>query len=83
VKVLAALRDAVSRSAADRSCSSCRHFMVAARDVEACLPGLAILSSADAAVRSIDGICLHHDRVAAGTSRCDLHGRNNLLVGER
>jgi hypothetical protein len=57
--------------------------MVAARDVEACLPGLAILSSADAAVRSVDGICLQHDRVAAGTSRCGLHGRNGLLAEER
>jgi hypothetical protein len=53
------------------SCASCRFFSAAAQDIESQLPGLRILSSAYAAVRSEDGLCRHHDRYIAASSICD------------
>jgi hypothetical protein len=58
---------------ATRSCASCRFFSPAAQDIERHLPGLRILSSAFAAVRSDDGLCRHHERYVAASSDCDAH----------
>jgi hypothetical protein len=52
------------------SCRRCRHFECAPAAVEAALPGLSSLSSAYAAVRANDGICLIHDRYVAESSLC-------------
>jgi hypothetical protein len=53
------------------SCAGCRFFSASAQDIESQLPGLRILSSAYAAVRSEDGLCRHHDRYIAAASICD------------
>ena len=55
------------------SCASCRFFSPAAEDIERQLPGLRILSSAYAAVRSDDGLCRHHERYIAASSFCATH----------
>jgi len=51
-------------------CGGCRHFNGRPTDIEAALPGLSSLSSAYAAVRSNDGICVVHDRYVAADSVC-------------
>jgi hypothetical protein len=51
-------------------CSGCRFFNTAPRDLERQLPGLKILSSAYASVRSGDGLCAQHQRYVAGSSHC-------------
>jgi predicted adenine nucleotide alpha hydrolase (AANH) superfamily ATPase len=51
-------------------CQDCRHFSSDPAALEAALPGLAILSSAHASVRSGDGLCLFHDRLIDGGRRC-------------
>ena len=53
-----------------RSCLDCSQFISAPLDIEAALPGLASLSSAYAAVRANDGLCMLHDRYVAGSSVC-------------
>jgi hypothetical protein len=57
------------------SCAGCRHFNGQPRDIEAALPGLSSLSSAYAAVRSDDGICVLHDRYVAASSLCAGYAR--------
>jgi hypothetical protein len=53
------------------SCASCRYFSAAAPEIESQLPGLRVLSSAYAAVRSDDGLCRQHERYIAASSICD------------
>lgn len=61
---------------AQGACTSCRHLLADAADLEARLPGLASLSSAFAAVRAADGLCTLHGRYVAGTGICPAyHGR--------
>jgi hypothetical protein len=57
------------------SCANCRHFNGHPLDIEAALPGLSSLSSAYAAVRSNDGICVLHDRYVAASSLCAGYAR--------
>jgi hypothetical protein len=52
------------------TCSSCVHFNDDPRHIESAFPGLAILSSAHAAVRSADGLCRLHDRSVSAGSGC-------------
>jgi hypothetical protein len=52
------------------SCLACRHFNHAPADLEAALPGLSSLSSAYAAVRCHDGICVVHQRYVTASSVC-------------
>ncbi len=52
-------------------CAGCVHFCTAPRAIERALGGLAVLSSAHAAVRGRDGLCLRHDRLTNGRRRCD------------
>jgi hypothetical protein len=59
-------------SAAGR-CANCRHLCQDARDLEAEFPGLRVLSSAYAAVRSDDGLCRVHGRYVASSARCAKH----------
>ena len=51
-------------------CRECRHFSAAPAALEASLKGLASLSSAYAAVRSDDGLCLLHERYLTADSHC-------------
>ena len=53
------------------SCFSCTHFCDDPEQIEAQLPGLAILSSGHASVRAQDGLCQWHDRVINGRRRCE------------
>jgi len=55
------------------SCADCCHFNARPLDIEAALPGLSSLSSAYAAVRSDDGLCVVHDRYVAASSVCAQH----------
>jgi hypothetical protein len=55
------------------ACANCRHFSGAPREVEALLPGMRTLGSADGSVRATDGICRLHDRYLNPTSRCPSH----------
>jgi hypothetical protein len=59
------------------SCADCRHFNGHPLDIEAALPGLSSLSSAYAAVRSNDGICVFHDRYVADSSLCAGYARQS------
>jgi len=52
------------------NCARCRYFDNSPSALEAALPGLKILSSAYAAVRSSDGLCALHARYVAATSVC-------------
>ena len=56
-------------------CADCRYFNGRPCDIEAALPGLSSLSSAYAAVRSDDGICVLHDRYVAASSLCAAYAR--------
>ncbi|HEX3912657.1 MAG TPA: hypothetical protein VHW71_04050 [Steroidobacteraceae bacterium] len=51
-------------------CLSCTRFEQAPAALEAAMPGLSSLSSAYAAVRGEDGICILHERYVASTSSC-------------
>ena len=53
-----------------RACRSCAHFRDDPDYLEAELPGLSSLSSARAAVRAADGLCLYHDRFVSAHSDC-------------
>ena len=55
------------------ACRGCRHFRGEAQELEARLPGLSALSSAYAAVRAGDGLCLRHERYVAASSHCPDH----------
>jgi len=51
-------------------CGACRHFRNDPAYLEAALPGLSSLSSADASVRAEDGLCLRHDRYLSARACC-------------
>jgi hypothetical protein len=53
-----------------RQCRACRHFRNEPDYLEAAMPGLTALSSAYAAVRADDGLCLHHDTYLSARSTC-------------
>ena len=55
------------------TCFSCRHFCTGAARLERELPGLTALSSAAAAVRAEDGLCLRHDLIINGRRRCSAY----------
>jgi hypothetical protein len=59
-----------------KACATCRHFDAAPRSLERRFPGLAALSSADAAVRSRDGLCALHDRYIVAESVCSAYARS-------
>jgi hypothetical protein len=56
---------------ADQPCAPCTHFCTDARVIEQALGGLSVLSSAHAAVRGRDGLCLAHDRLTNGMRACE------------
>ncbi|MBO9622941.1 MAG: hypothetical protein J7500_09540 [Sphingomonas sp.] len=71
MSALASLRALLSgRDAGEGACAACAHFRSDPAEVEAALPGLAVLSSAHASVRARDGLCLEHDVVTSGARRC-------------
>ena len=51
-------------------CRDCAHFRNAPADLEAALPGLNSLSSANNASRADDGVCPVHDRLVNAGARC-------------
>jgi hypothetical protein len=51
-------------------CGACGHFRNDSAFLEAVIPGLASLSSADASVRADDGLCRLHDRYLSAASSC-------------
>lgn len=58
-------------------CARCLHFCNDPRTLERELPGLAVLSSADAAVRAQDGLCRVHQRLTSPRNSCaDLQERD-------
>jgi hypothetical protein len=58
------------RGPAPGSCELCRHFSNDPRTLEREIPGLATMSSGDAAVRDRDGLCAVHQRLTAPRSHC-------------
>jgi len=56
---------------ADQPCAPCRYFCTDPRAIERSMGGLAVLSSAHAAVRGRDGLCVVHDRLTNGMRACD------------
>jgi hypothetical protein len=57
-------------------CAGCVHFCTDPQVTERLLPGLSILSSAQAAVRGRDGLCRRHDRLTNGLRACaDYQGK--------
>lgn len=53
-----------------RHCIACLHFRNDPAEIEAAVPGLMSLSSAQASVRADDGLCLNHDRLVTARSSC-------------
>ena len=58
-------------------CGECRFFRNDARYLEAMIPGLASLSSADASVRADDGICARHERYLGARASCEDFARRS------
>ena len=56
-----------------RSCANCRHFRADPGAIEAAIPGLIMLGSGYASVRSDDGLCEYHARYLSSTSSCGQH----------
>jgi hypothetical protein len=85
MSALAALGTLLSRRRdAQPTCIPCAHFCDDPAQVEAQLPGLAILSSGHASVRAQDGLCVLHDLVINGRRRCDAfsaHDSEKAAVG--
>ena len=52
------------------SCRRCRFFRNDPAFLEAAIPGLTSFSSAHAAVRADDGLCLRHDRYLSAHASC-------------
>lgn len=52
------------------ACGRCDHFSTDPALLERELPGLAVFSSAAAAIRADDGLCLKHNRIINGQRRC-------------
>jgi len=58
-------------------CGSCAHFANDPADLEAALPGLRSLSSAQNSARADDGLCLKHQRYLGARAWCaDFEARN-------
>ena len=63
------------------SCLTCANFRNDPAALEAAMPGLTSLSSANNAARADDGLCLKHDRyVSAGASCVDFVGAGKSLT---
>ena len=60
-----------ARTASAAACRACIAFVGDAAALEAALPGLRSMGSADAAVRSDDGLCRLHGRFVSARARCD------------
>lgn len=52
------------------TCRTCVHFVDDPRALEAAIPGLTALSSAQSATRSDDGLCRRHERLQAARGWC-------------
>lgn len=61
----------LAKKSGSRSCFQCVHFDNEPERIELTLPGLASLSSAHACVRSLDGLCILHDRIRSARFGCD------------
>jgi hypothetical protein len=55
----------------DAVCANCKHFNSDPHDAEATTPGLSVMSSGFASVRSGDGTCDVHDRFVPAHATCD------------
>jgi hypothetical protein len=64
-------------------CAGCVHFCTDPHRTERLLPGLSVLSSAHAAVRGRDGLCLRHDRLTNGARGCDDYRGKMLQASDR
>jgi hypothetical protein len=53
-----------------QNCAACVHFDDRPAQLEQHLPGITPLSSAYAASRARDGLCLTHDRLVSATAIC-------------
>ena len=53
------------------NCGACRHFEDDPARIEALIPGLAVMGSARASVRSDDGICREHDLIVSARDSCE------------
>ncbi|QJU58348.1 hypothetical protein HL653_11665 [Sphingomonas sp. AP4-R1] len=51
-------------------CVSCRHYSNDPHQMEAALPGLSAMASAQSSVWASSGLCLRLDRVINGRRRC-------------
>lgn len=65
---IAALLTRPGPSTAD--CAPCRHFDRAPDRIEAAMPGLSALASAQASTFNGNGLCNLHDRIINGRARC-------------
>lgn len=79
---------AVSRNGAQRivmatfNCGECKNFLSEPGELEHALPGLAILSSGYASVRSGTAICIHHGIFIAPAPACpDFMPRTGVPLG--
>jgi len=52
------------------TCAGCAHFVDDPARIEAMVPGLTVMGSAYASVRSDDGICLEHDLIVSARDVC-------------
>ena len=64
-------------------CGPCRHFCTDPGRLEAEIPGLATLSSAHAAVRANDGLCLAYSRLINGRKRCGAFAPRQVGICDR
>ena len=62
-------------------CGTCSFFEDRPDEIERQLPALASLSSAYAATRGDDGLCLKHDRHVAETSCCGAYLPAKMFAG--
>jgi hypothetical protein len=53
------------------TCRDCQHFVSEPNGIEAMIPGLTVMGSARASVRSDDGICTAHDVMVSARYCCD------------
>ena len=62
--------DNLSQEKPAAGCARCQHFCNDPRVLEREFPGLAVLSSAHAAVRAQDGLCQVHQRLTSPHNSC-------------
>ena len=53
------------------ACGRCRYFLTDAAQIEAEIPGLAVMGSGFSAVRAHDGLCRLHQRYLSESHACE------------